>query len=277
MNHFNPDLYISSANIFLIGVGGTGSILGRHLARTLYHMKAQRLHTPGKIVFIDPDIVEEHNVGRQMFTHADIGHHKAELIATRLNMALGLEIEYINEAFTAEGMKELVRTHGTNIILGAVDNYLARQEIATLADNRNKLLWIDAGNDRSSGQVIIGNAGENWYRRNDFKHEEAYDYLPHAGIVFPELLDPSDEVEPDTEGMSCAELLALGTQHLLINDMMANIAAQYLYKVLFNEPIYSHMTYVDADSLTVKSVPLTDDSLSPYITENDRTLVQTSA
>ena len=73
--------------VVIVGLGGSGSQLARCLARLLYHRQQKRQHLP-KVLFVDPDVVESHNVGRQMFTVAEIGQSKASVLARRFNLAL---------------------------------------------------------------------------------------------------------------------------------------------------------------------------------------------
>ncbi|MEO1290529.1 MAG: hypothetical protein AAFV93_22525, partial [Chloroflexota bacterium] len=49
------------------------------------------------------------------------------------------------------------------------------------------------------------------------------------------------------------ELMARNAQHLLVNQQMALIAGQYLYKLLFRQPIYTNMTMVNIDTLVMRS------------------------
>src|SRR5258708_2641255 len=141
---FNPDNNLSE--IVLVGLGGTGSQWARSICRIVYDLRRRRQHIPA-IRFVDPDKVEDKNVGRQMFTQADVGHYKAEILARRFNLAMGLNISWHNEPFDAE---KHTRGYGT-LLCGAVDNHLARIELA-----RARGVWIDSGNAVSSGQVVIG-------------------------------------------------------------------------------------------------------------------------
>lgn len=264
---FDPHFSLSSTEIVLVGVGGTGSILARHIARMVYHMQAMNLSTPHGIRFVDPDIIEEKNVGRQMFTHADIGQPKAQVIATRLNMALGLDIEYAIEPFCAETHLKGYST----ILLGAVDNHLARRELA----KPRTVAWIDSGNNRSSGQVVIGNTSDRGLMDDMFhadyhaRVENSLRHLPNAALIFPDLLEPDPDETPqaDEAGLSCADLLMRDEQHLFINDMMASVAANYLYKLLYRQPINTFMTFCDLEGLTMRSVPITADDLTAYLPE----------
>jgi len=87
MNIFDPNTHIQTVSI--VGLGGTGAQVARSVARMVYDMKAARLHTP-QIVLIDPDKVEQKNVGRQLYVEADVGQPKAHVLMRRFNMALGL-------------------------------------------------------------------------------------------------------------------------------------------------------------------------------------------
>src|SRR5687768_10947543 len=95
--YFDPHTRIEL--ITVVGLGGTGSQAARSIARILYDLRARGKHIP-KMLFVDPDRVEMRNVGRQMFTEsqATIGEYKAEALARRFNFALGLDIQWANEA-----------------------------------------------------------------------------------------------------------------------------------------------------------------------------------
>lgn len=252
MDYFDPHLY-GNISIVVVGLGGTGSILARHVCRTVYDMRRRGLQTPQSICFVDPDIVEAKNVGRQMFTPADVGQYKAELLAKRFNYALGLNIVWHNEPFDSE--RHTDKYGNKTVILGAVDNHLARQAIA-----KAKGVWIDAGNHFDSGQVVIGNTDnpslvERW-ADGEWRH------LPNASLVFPELLEADDDPQPD---VSCADLVEMGEQHLLVNDMMATIAGQYIYKLLYRQPVHTFMTFVDCNTLTMRSVPIAKENIADYM------------
>lgn len=256
MNVFDPNLYIKTVTI--VGLGGTGAQIARSAARILYDMKARRMHTP-QLVLIDPDTVEMKNVGRQLYTAGDVGQPKAHVLMRRFNCALGLNAVGIAEPLNAE--KHFER-QGGGIVIGAVDNHLARQEL-----NRVKgALWIDSGNHFSAGQVIVGNQGD---REVMLRHLDGrdgkYPYLPNAALVFPQLLDPEPAAPQPTPPVSCAALVEEGSQHLLVNDWVAVVAAQYLYKLLHRSPITSFLSYISSDGIGIRSIPITRDELSAYL------------
>src|SRR5688572_13992559 len=144
---FDPHLNIRE--IVLVGCGGTGSHLARLIARLLVQLRTLRLTVP-TLRIVDPDVVEAANIGRQLYTPAELGLPKAEATARRLSCALGLAVEWVNAPFSAR--EHLGRRYDT-LVLEAVDNHTARQELAQV----EHVCVIACGNERSHGQVSIGN------------------------------------------------------------------------------------------------------------------------
>jgi len=107
------------------------------------------------------------NTSRQAFDRSDVGRFKAEVLAERLARRFGREVGYsvapYDSRVHAAAFDEPSRL---GILVGAVDNASARSAIAvTLADRApswssevQPILWLDAGNSRNSGQVLLGNA-----------------------------------------------------------------------------------------------------------------------
>jgi PRTRC genetic system ThiF family protein len=254
MISFDPNTQIST--ITIVGCGGTGAAVARSVARMVYDMREARLHTP-QVVLIDPDIVESHNVGRQLFTEADVGQPKALILMRRFNLALGLNMSAICEAVDAQRHFE----RWGNLIVGCVDNHLARRELAKVSS----AVWIDSGNHASAGQVVIGNTGDRDLVLRQLNGRNAkVAYLPHAGLLFPALLEPEAEPAPQPQ-MSCAELVAARSQELLVNDWMAVATAQYIYKLLHRQPITSFATFISSDGMSAKSMLIVADEIRAYL------------
>src|SRR5581483_2048252 len=76
--------------INLIGCGGTGSQVLNSLARMDHALKA--LGHPGLWVrAIDPDRVTTANMGRQLFSPADLNMYKSIVLVSRINRFFGLD------------------------------------------------------------------------------------------------------------------------------------------------------------------------------------------
>lgn len=78
MEHLiDPALLEGRVKIHLVGVGGNGAQMAACLARLDIAMKALG-HPHGlHVTAYDADRVSEANVGRQLYSPADIGRHKA--------------------------------------------------------------------------------------------------------------------------------------------------------------------------------------------------------
>ncbi len=253
MHTFDPFMHLKTVTI--VGLGGTGCQVARSLARMVYDMRRAHLHTP-EVILIDPDIVEDKNVGRQLYAAGDVGHHKSHVLARRFNQALGLEISAIDQAFN-------VRRHITgsgNLVIGCVDNHEARRELAQVDG-----IWLDAGNHFDSGQVCLGNTSDRDLLWRHIKGDEGkYRYLPSPAVLFPQLLEPEPQLTPQPN-VSCADLVARGDQHILVNDLVACVVAGYVYKLLHRQPVTTFLSYISIDTLSVRSLPICRDELLPYV------------
>ncbi len=147
---------VTTTTIIQVGVGGTGSWLAMSLARLVYH--AGQSGQSVNLVLVDPDVVENRNVGRQGFSVAEIGQNKAESMALRLSLALGIEVAAAAAPFVAADFvswaSQQYRPYGSEktrlVLVGAVDNYLARCEMAKAAIS-NHATWTSSGRARSTG------------------------------------------------------------------------------------------------------------------------------
>lgn len=213
----------------LVGCGGTGSHIASGLV-ALSDALAERdviLH----VDFVDPDVVEQKNVGRQLFAKADIGKYKAHVLAERLNDAFGTRFGALAMAIGNE-QKDFFKpyyTHSIKFIVGAVDNPAARAVIAKeVAAAKGKLWWLDAGNENHSGQIALGNMTN----PQDLRGAVALgliDRLPAPSIVYPDLTrTPRKKSAPK----SCAEATVAGEQSLMVNRVVAAYACELLYAFL---------------------------------------------
>jgi PRTRC genetic system ThiF family protein len=226
-------------------------------------MQRRGQHAP-ELMLVDPDRVEPHNVGRQLFTVADCGAYKAETLARRFSFALGLPVRWIAEPFDAHRHADR-----QTLLCGAVDNHLARQQLCQ-ASQLYDIVYIDAGNAHQSGQVVVGNSdnAERILNTIGQLQQRHCAWLPHVGLVFPSILEPEQSTSAVSNGTattaSCARAVEFGDQHILVNDAIATVAAHYSYTLLLRRPLTSHITFLDMESLNVKSPLLTRQQILHY-------------
>lgn len=259
-----------SVSLILVGCGGTGSWAAHILAQFTRWSLDQGVDT--RLTFIDPDKVEVKNLIRQNFCPAEIGLAKAFTLAWRYSAALGIEIKYFVEPFSQALLErcapQTFHRGGTiTIVVGAVDNYCARRDIADALtgilnqpryDSRRQYWWLDAGNELWSGQVVIGNS------------LKAQPQLSPMGycmqLPFPHIQEPTlvmDRERLNTPcpaevpgNLSCAELTALGNQSAMINRTMATWIGIYLSRLLRERNLDIHATYTNILTGVTQSSPI---------------------
>ena len=263
--------------IVQVGVGGTGSWLAYSLARLVYH--ARQKGQAVSLMLVDPDMIEPANVGRQAFGVASVGSYKAEDIAWRLNLALGLDITAVTAPFqtslVAQWLNQPAYRPQTRLLLvGCVDNYQARRALAKVVATANGQarstssgqarstgsgqVWaVDCGNGRASGQVLVGNLTDPGQMQVD--ELGVCNGLPSPYLQEPGLLEP-DPV--DETPLSCADLTLREEQSLLINSQVAAVAAQYVYDLVIRRTLWQYATYLNLEPPTMSSRLLTPANLA---------------
>ena len=218
-----------AVRIMLVGVGGTGSTLALFLAGLAYHARQKGVRV--ELTLVDPDTVDTANVGRQAFAPAEALRGdlpKASSLALRLNAAYGLDVAAWPAPYEAEigarwfhqGGRGAICQH---LIIGCVDSHTGRQEIAeTVAAFHGRIWALDSGNERTNGQVLIGNTTD--VERVRLDPLGLCSGLPSPYLQEPGLLEPGAEAQL----FSCAGMMLADVQSLMINRLAAAIAAQYV-------------------------------------------------
>lgn len=202
--------------IYVIGCGGNGSHLVPHLARLLSGNKTTSL------CLIDGDQVEKKNLIRQHFTTADLGKNKAEVLCSRYS-SLNPRMTFIPEYFTSVSQ---VEPSEYSIVISCTDSFASRALVDEVFDAG---LWIDLGNEKTNGQVIIS---------SKIKYFAEMFPLPTLFELYPDLRSQA-AVTPVTA--SCAEQAeALPSQVGFVNLMAASLAMNYLYALFTGIQINSH-------------------------------------
>lgn len=241
---------VSNLYVFLVGCGGTGSWLAPHLARYLRLFKQVNPATELKLYFVDPDDVEEKNTFRQNFIPAEIGRNKAETLAMRYTMSAGLPIVACAENFDKVKDERMRGENSMVLYLGCVDNAAARRSISKKMSyqkwRETSSYWIDCGNHKYSGQVLLSADGD--ASIDPFALKGLCSFIPPAQVFHPELFEDEKEkkVKLSTK-LSCAEIAMLDQQSLSINTMVASVAAHYLAGLLLTGKIDKFETHIDLE------------------------------
>jgi hypothetical protein len=215
-----------------------------------------------RLYFVDYDDVEEKNLVRQNFCPAEVGFPKAFSLAWRYTAAFGLTITPLVKQFSAallDRYQPAYSPQGTlTLVIGAVDNVCARRTIAEAitaklkqpAGSRHKYFWLDAGNERFSGQVLIGNSLE---------AESLISPLGYCiGLPLPHLQEPSLLLERERPpiDLSCADLNLLGEQSAMINRAMATMMGLYLHRLLQSRDLCWQSSWLNLETGVTKSNPI---------------------
>jgi len=239
-----------SFSVSVIGCGGTGGFAAEELCRLL--------PSRADLVLIDMDRVEERNLGRQNFTQEDLGCFKSEALARRLARRYGRPLSYSTFPVALTDLKS------TGLVIGCVDNGLARGNIAKQAGNPYfARWWVSAGNGESYGQVITGNARD---LRESFGLEEGICYaLPLPTIQRPELLAQAPE------NRDCAAMAE--EQGPTINQAMAVLVVEVVRRLIEGTCPWMQL-YLDLEAGTLSPVPATPEAVARMTGISRRKLVK---
>lgn len=240
MEHtIRPALVEEEVTIDLVGCGGNGSQMLTGLARLDHALRA--LGHPGFHVRAwDPDTVSSANVGRQLFSPADVGQNKACLLVHRVNTFFG-------RTWAARPLRyQMTYPEIPDIVVTCVDSAKARREIGALISGKSGIYyWLDLGNRAADGQVVLGIPP--WNEDHRTRHNER---LPTVLELFPQLQGPMKE---DT-APSCSLAQALERQHLFVNQAVVTPALQLLWQLFRFGKITWHGAFVNLT--TGRTTPL---------------------
>lgn len=271
-----------TVQFWLVGAGGTGSFMAMNLARLAFELNNRG--KAAEIVIVDPDHVEPGNIPRSNFCFAETGANKAETLSRRISQAWGIEVGFVKEGFRPELLQSAkydwnAQSSNSNkliILVGCVDNHLARREMHEALKYYNeqryqssnpRLWWIDGGNGRDTGQVLIGNrfsSKEIWEAAHS---SPILSLLPAPSLQHPDLLHSSGEKtvvsrREVSDAITCAERIRLGEQSLNVNNRVAVEMAEMLTELLLTQNLKRFATYFDLESGASRSVYNTPEAIS---------------
>jgi PRTRC genetic system ThiF family protein len=257
--HFADNYLINPTNpltVNLIGAGGTGHRMLTELART--HETLLALEHPGlQVNLFDDDRVTEANRGRQLFAKNEVGRYKSVVLVERINRFLGTNWKAVTEKFGTQTLHLLPAMGRANFYMTCVDTVKARFDIAKalgkIAGNnrmeRDKALyWMDMGNSRFTGQVVLGTLVDIRQPESDLFRPVAH--LPLITEEFKDLLEAVD----DTDEPSCSTAEALKKQDLNINTTLANYGSSLFWQLLQGGMIEKRGVFVNIK--TFRTTPL---------------------
>lgn len=233
--------------INLIGAGGTGGQLLTALAR-MNHALTALGHAGIFVRVFDNDIVDTANLGRQLFTTAELGQYKAVALINRINRFFGTNWKAEPIRYDKVSLKDKDLASAT-ITISCVDTVAARYEIAQILcgltsnyGGRNRVkYWLDFGNSRSSGQVILSTLEK--IKQPASEQYRPVEALPLVTEEYKDLLTASEDAD---ETPSCSLAEALSKQDLFINSALANCGASLLWQmfregILFNRGFFLNL------------------------------------
>lgn len=237
------ELLTKRVHVHLAGVGGNGAQMAACLARLDIAMRALG-HPHGLFVTaIDDDVVSEANVGRQLYSPADVGQLKAAVTIHRLNLFYGLDWQC-----APSRIEQYWQRYGdsaqrvADILISCVDSKAARRAMHDYLSGRPRYhYWLDLGNRERDGQVVLGQPPSMTGSMR----------LPCVTELFPELLDQG---EPEDALPSCSLRISLTSQGLFVNDFAARYASQLLYDLFSQGRLSNHGAIFNTRSLQSRPI-----------------------
>jgi len=226
--------------IALAGAGGNGSQVLNGLARLDLAMRSLGHPFGLHVTAFDADEVSEANIGRNLWSPADVGANKAVLAVSRLNAYYGLDFDAVPSRYDANLEFGSARC---DILISCVDTRQARSEMREmiLEGTGPDYYWMDLGNFESVGQIVLGEVEPNPMR------------LPFVTDLFPEVADVSI---PEVNRHSCSLAMSLESQGLFVNDFTSRMALQLLYDLLRKGQIRHCGAMVNLESMRMSPIPI---------------------
>lgn len=227
-------------SVLVVGAGGTGSHFLHALARMHITMVALG-HNGLHVDMIDDDIVEPHNVGRQLFGWGDVKANKAHAAIARVNRTYGTSWKAFSERMPLWKCK-------ANIVVTAVDNNATRHEMQKVlrvpkgglvphmevfehASMLNNYYWLDMGNEDTYGQVVLGGG------------DLATSIEALGADAFPDV--PAKD--------TCSMEQSITKQDLFINQQVATMGINILWNLFRRGKITYNASFINLAKGTMRS------------------------
>jgi PRTRC genetic system ThiF family protein len=234
--HFTDNSLINATNpitVNLIGAGGTGSKVLTALMEMNYSLN-ELGHAGLSVRLWDDDVVMNANLGRQRFAECETGLYKSVALINRANRWSGSNWKAETTKFEWRKGPSFPEHVVSEIYITCVDSVKARFEIAEILNAKamhspNLKYWLDFGNSKNTGQVILSTIGI--IKQPNSEKYETVSNLPFVTEEFGDLLWQSENTD-DTPSCSLAE--ALIKQDLFINSTLAQMGCSLLWNLFRN-------------------------------------------
>lgn len=233
-----------SYRIVVVGCGGTGSNLAPHLCQWAYSVQ-QKHKCKITIILVDQDVIEPDNIGRQFFVEKDLGDNKARVLSVRYATAWGVDVEY--HPYYIRDVETLVkllrpdnnqsRNHELPVLLGCVDNNVARQRMHDAFLALDTIGYTDTGNSEFNGQVVLG------------LKIEGETLLKPVADFWPDILTATDDVQV---GGTCAVKVVKEPQNLLANLGAAYNLLCFLNNIVALKTVSAYMATYDSQTMVCR-------------------------
>ena len=237
--------------VLVIGVGGTGGNFVKEFARYAKYLNDEYVRI--KIVLIDGDKVESKNQERQPFVSEDVEQYKAVTLASAIQDCFEYEDiyaypVYIDSLMDIDNIAKSNMSYGnvkyseTNdlsipIVVGAVDNHRARQELEKYFHSMVNVFYLDSANEFSSGELI--SAGR----------VNGVEIAPPRSYYFPEVLTDKSK---SAKELSCGVVNESAPQHLSTNLFAANLLLSSIVNIISERKFNGGICYFDRERLYSK-------------------------
>lgn len=267
--HFVPAYFnnpVHPIKVTLVGAGGNGSQMLSALAR-INHALLQLGKQGISVTVYDPDTIQPANIGRQLFTEAELGLNKANCLVSRFNRLFGTDWLAVPDFFDHKDGK-----YG-NILITCVDNVGTRKEIGSAFRKFNitkgqarkyhetkggaafneynenyHFYWLDLGNTQQTGQAVLGS---NRVPQPDTELYNTVEYLP----LVTEMFD-FRKIKDTDSGPSCSMAEALSKQDLFINSALVQTSASLLWSLLHDMALDTRGLFINLDNYRMCPIPI---------------------
>ena len=185
-----------------------------------------------------------------------MGQYKAAVLVTRVNRFFGLDWEDLPVALGSKKPEQLdwLRHGLLEVVISCVDSGRARRKIGQALGSwlKDPSYWLDFGNARSTGQVILGTNRKVELLAKSVtlaEFEDACEGREIAAQVLPTVLDlyPDIEASDDDAEPSCGMAVALARQDLYINSTLADFGLSLLWRLVHQGSIEHHGLFLNLE------------------------------